>query len=122
MQESRMESKGQVSSRNKKVSLALFPVIGFLTMGISMPSCPGQQALQQQIDALQARATETDQKIQGLTTQVNTLSKEMNDAKSLLEQVGQTVIAQKDAISALEGAHKALEEKVGKSGGAKKRK
>jgi len=121
MQESRTESKGQASSRNKKIGAVLLPAIAFVTMGISMPSCPGQQAIQQQIDALQARATESDQKVQALTNQVSTLNKEMTDVKSLLEQVGQTVIAQKDAISALEAANKAMEEKMGK-GGAKKKK
>ena len=115
MRESRMETQG---SPARKVSIALLPVVGLLTMGISMPSCPGQQAIQQQMDALQARATESDQKVQSLTNQVATLNKEMADSKALLEQIGQTVIAQKDAISTLEAAQKALEERLPSKGAA----
>jgi hypothetical protein len=87
----------QIKTGTRILTLAGFPVIALLTMGIAMPSCPGQQAIQQQIDALTTRANEGDQKLQGMTTQVGSLSKEMTDAKALLEQLSQTVIAQKGA-------------------------
>jgi septal ring factor EnvC (AmiA/AmiB activator) len=117
----------QIKTGTRILTLAGFPVIALLTMGIAMPSCPGQQAIQQQIDALTTRANEGDQKLQGMTTQVGSLSKEMTDAKALLEQLSQTVIAQKDAIATLEASNKELQDKVagmgkGAAAGAKKKK
>ena len=71
-------------------------------MGMSMPSCPGQQAMQQQVDELQKREVAATQKAQALEGQVRALSGDMGQVKQLLEQVSRTVLAQKDSITQME--------------------
>jgi hypothetical protein len=60
----------QIKIGKRILTLAGFPAIALLTMGIAMPSCPGQQAIQQQIDALTTRANESDQKLLMLLSQI----------------------------------------------------
>lgn len=81
-------------------------------MGIAMPSCPGQQAMQQQIDALQAKNAEMAKHIQNLDNQVKADSNDMGQVKTLLSQVSNTVLAQKQAQDALEAQVKELTTKV----------
>lgn len=81
--------------------------LGIFTMGISMPSCPGQQALQQQVDTLQTAQTDATRKIQNLETQVKTLNHELTQVKGLLEQVPTTIQAQREALDSL---NKSVEE------------
>ena len=109
----------QKSFGTRILTFAGLPVLALATMGISMPSCPGQEAIQQQVDGLTSRLNEADQKVQALTTQVGTLSKEMTDAKALLEQLSQTVIAQKDAIATLQTSQEELQAKVASGGKGK---
>ncbi len=71
-------------------------------MGISMPSCPGQQAMQQQVDDLQKHEAAMNQKIQALDGQVRTLSGDMSQVKQLLDQVSRAVLAQKDSMAQME--------------------
>ncbi len=71
-------------------------------MGISVPSCPGQQAMQQQVDNLEKRETTTSQRIQALDTQVKQLATDMAKANQLLQTMGQTVLAQKGEMEALQ--------------------
>jgi len=58
-----------------------------LGMGMAMPSCPGQQEMQQKIDSLQTTNTDLSKKIQALTTQVNALNSDMSQVKTLLPQM-----------------------------------
>ena len=59
---------------NKKIQ-ALVTAGAFLGMGIAMPSCPGQQAMQQQIDTLQTKTIELTQKISKVDSQNQILAK-----------------------------------------------
>ena len=52
-----------------------------LGMGITMPSCPGQQAMQQQIDNLQTANQDLSKKVQLLNTQLNAIANDMNQVK-----------------------------------------
>ena len=100
------------------VAVAATAALGF---GFSMPSCPGQQAMQQQIDGLQAKQTEDAGKIEALSTQVATLNKDLTEARTLLGSVSQTVLGQKDQIMALEEGLKEVQGKLSSGKGARRR-
>jgi septal ring factor EnvC (AmiA/AmiB activator) len=70
----------------------------FFGMAMTLPSCPGQQAMQQQIDGLTTHQRQLDQRIQGLDTQLKNEASDLTQVKSLLNQLSQTVLAQKDAL------------------------
>ena len=53
-------------------------------LGFAMPSCPGQDAMQQQINALQSSNQEISKKVQTLTTQVTTLASENAEIKKFV--------------------------------------
>lgn len=81
-------------------------------MGISMPSCPGQQAMQQQIDELKTKNAEMTKQLQAHDNQVKTLMGEMSQVKTLLQQISSAVLAQKQALEQIDAAMKT---KSGKS-------
>mgnify|MGYP001575384422 CR=1 FL=1 len=85
-------------------------------MGLSMPSCPGQQALQHQVDGLVSREADLNRRIQMMETNLRAMNDEMIQVKTLLSQVSNTVLAQKTAIENLETSSKG---RGGGGGGAK---
>ncbi|MCM2278224.1 MAG: hypothetical protein NDJ89_09130 [Oligoflexia bacterium] len=78
-------------------------------MGISMPSCPGQQAMQQQIDALQASNADLTKKVQMLETQNKTTAQDLSQIKQLLEQMTNAIQGQKGELTQLGTAVKELQ-------------
>lgn len=86
----------------------------FFGLGFAMPSCPGQQALQQQVDTLQNSNQELTKRVQALNNQVTTLTSDMNQVKQLLPQMTNVIQAQKGAIDQLDAAVKELQPKKGK--------
>lgn len=92
----------------------------FLGMGLSMPSCPGQQAMQQQIDALQTANAEMSKKIQTLTTQVESVNADMTQVKQVLPQMTNVIQAQKGALDQLDASVKEMDAKIAKMGPKKK--
>lgn len=103
---------------NKKLTWVAFGA-AFAGMGMAMPSCPGQQAMQQQIDALNAKNGELEKRVQTMNTQLTTVNKDMGDVKTLLSQVSNTVLAQKQAIEQLDAAVKAAASKPAPKAAAK---
>jgi septal ring factor EnvC (AmiA/AmiB activator) len=87
----------------------------FLGMGISMPSCPGQQAMQQQIDSLQASNTDLSKKVQTLNNQLASLNNDMNQVKQLLPQMTNVIQAQKGALDQLDVQVKEVQAKLNKN-------
>lgn len=83
-------------------------------MGITMPSCPGQQAMQQQIDSLQTTNQDLNKKIQALTLQVNSLNSDMNQVKQLMPQITSLLTAEKTALEQLDATVKDLQGKTAK--------
>jgi len=82
------------------------PVIGasFLMMGLSMPSCPGQQAMQQQVDALKASEAEMKNRISGLEGQIKSLRDEAEQNKGLMAQLSTGIAEQGKAIEEMKAA------------------
>jgi septal ring factor EnvC (AmiA/AmiB activator) len=92
----------------------------FCGMGISMPSCPGQQAMQQQIDALQTSNADLTKKVQTLTTQLESANADLTQIKQVLPQMTNVIQAQKGALDQLDASVKELDSKVAKIGTKKK--
>jgi hypothetical protein len=86
----------------KKYFRYLIFAASFAGMGIAMPSCPGQQAMQLQIDGLQTTNLDTSKKLRALQTQVTGLSNDMNQVKQLLPQMTNVIQAQKGALDQLD--------------------
>ena len=95
----------------KKYYKYLIFAASFVGMGISMPSCPGQQAMQQQIDALQTANLETNKKLHTLQTQVTTFSNDMNQIKQLMPQMTNVIQAQKGALDQLDATVQQMKNK-----------
>ncbi len=73
-----------------------------LGLGISMPSCPGQQAMQQQLDSVEKRESALTQRVQSLENQLKNLNTEMGKVKQQLANISGIVIEQKRAIESLQ--------------------
>lgn len=79
----------------------------FVGMGLSLPSCPGQQAMQQQVDLLNTREADMNKRLQAAESEVRTMRGELNKVTTVLTQVGNTVLAQKATLEQMEAAAKA---------------
>ena len=71
-------------------------------LGLTLPSCPGNQAMQDQIDSVKLKESEFNKRIQSLDARIKAMNDELLQIKNVLEQVGKTVIAQKDALEKLD--------------------
>lgn len=78
-------------------------------MGIAMPSCPGQQAMQQQIDSLQSSQAELIKKLQTLEAQNKATAQKVQTLEDFAKQVGETIGAQKAAMDSMGLAIKELQ-------------
>ncbi|MEN9722360.1 MAG: hypothetical protein RJB38_346 [Pseudomonadota bacterium] len=86
--------------------------IAFLTMGLSMPSCPGQQAMQQQIDALSSSEKAMTNKIGALEGQIKSLKDDLEQTKTMLGQISKTAMDQTSTLERLDESVKALQTKA----------
>ena len=95
---------------NKKF---IAPILGssFLMMGLSMPSCPGQQALQQQVDALKTSETDMKNRLSATEASVKAMKEDLDQSKALVAQLSKTVVDQTSTLEKLDEAVKALSTK-----------
>lgn len=77
--------------------LALTP----LCMAISIPSCPGSSQIQDQLDQFEKRAAEDQKRIAALEAQTKLLREEMEQAKVLFQDMGNTILADSKKIEAI---------------------
>lgn len=91
---------------------ALALVGACLAMSFTMPSCPGQQAIQLQVDTLTTGHAEVAKRTANLEVQVKTANADLANIKQLMEQLGNAVQAQKASIDQLSQAMKDLDTKV----------
>ena len=89
--------------------LSLVVALAALGMGITMPSCPGQEAMQQQIDALQTKNAELTRKVTALEATTKKISDDMGKMTQLLAEMTNTIQAQKGAMDQMSGAIKELQ-------------
>ena len=78
-------------------------------MGVAMPNCPGQQAMQQQIDSLQTSQAEITKRMMNLDTQVKAVNGKLQAFEDFAKQASESIQAQKTAIEALGAAVKELQ-------------
>jgi septal ring factor EnvC (AmiA/AmiB activator) len=104
----------------KEIKWIMIPA-SFAAMGLGMPSCPGQQAMQQQIEMLQTANTDLSKKVQAHSQQLTNLNNDMNQVKQILPQVTNLLTSQKTALDQLEQAVKELQAKSSKGTPAKKK-
>ena len=109
------------SSPNQAALVGTFVVIltAFVGLGMSMPSCPGQQAMQQQIDSIQASNTDLSKRLQTIDSQTKTLNGDMSQVKQLLKPMSDAIQAQKTAIDQLDANFKELQTKLAAAAAAK---
>jgi peptidoglycan hydrolase CwlO-like protein len=91
--------------------IAIF-IAAFIGMGMSLPSCPGDKAMQQQIDMLQASNQDMTRKLQNLDNQLKSSANDIIGQKSLITQLATTVSAQKEAIDNLYNQIKIIQAKL----------
>src|SRR4051812_34714737 len=106
--------KERVEKSMKKYFRYLIFAASFLGMGISMPSCPGQQAMQLQLETLQNANLDVGKKLKTLQTQVTAMSNDMNQVKQLLPQMTNVIQAQKGALDQLDTTVQQMRNKSGK--------
>ena len=97
-----------------KKSVLRFALTGlaFAGMAFTLPSCPGQQALQEQVDTMSTSVQKQTKAVNDLSAQVRTMNDEMNTMKSLLSQVSSTVLAQKTTIEELQAKTVSLDQRL----------
>lgn len=83
-----------------------------LGLGMSMPSCPGEKAMQQQLDSLQTSHADLTKKVQVLDAQIKTLNNEMTQVKQLLGQMTSAIQTQGGALERLDGAVKEIQTRL----------
>jgi peptidoglycan hydrolase CwlO-like protein len=94
--------------RHTYTQIILFAA-AFTGMGMSLPSCPGDKAMQQQIDMLQQNNADMTRKLQALNGQIQSLGADLGSQKQVMTQLASTVAAQKEAIDNIYGSVKALQ-------------
>ncbi len=105
----------------KNPTRSLVLAVAFLGMGFTMPSCPGQKEMQQEIDLLRTAHTDLSKKLQTVTDQMTALNADMAQVKQLLPQITNVIEAQKGTFDRLEASIKELQFKTNKNGFKKKK-
>jgi peptidoglycan hydrolase CwlO-like protein len=100
-----------VVMKNKKIFVAVLTG-ACLAMAMTMPSCPGQQAMQQQIDALQSSQQDMANKVRGLETQVKGANAGADEQKKIIADLTTAVAAQKTAIDNMNASIQQLDTKI----------
>lgn len=99
--------------RALRKSVRWLPIAGMLalTLAMTMPSCPGQQAMQQQIDALQSSNNRLNSQLMSMDSQLRAISADNANLKQAMQGMAQAVDGQKATIDQLSGAMKDLQQK-----------
>ena len=84
----------------RKTYLARFTGVS-ITLALLLSGCPGDQAMQQQIEASNTKIAELTKQTQALDAQVKAMATEAAQVKQLITQVSQEVLAHKDQIEQL---------------------
>ena len=95
-------------------------VAAFIGMGMSMPGCPDQKAIQSQIDALQASSAELKTRVQALDQQMSGITNASNQTQELLTQMNGVIQAQKQAMDTLAAKVEAMHRAPAPAAAAKK--
>ncbi|MDR3606482.1 MAG: hypothetical protein P4M08_03775 [Oligoflexia bacterium] len=81
-------------------------------MGVTMPSCPGQQAMQDQIDAMKASQAEIMKRTQAHETELKQIVDAINQLKTESQGVGASAGQLKAEIDQLKTAVQSIETRL----------
>ena len=96
---------------NKTMSIVACTA-AFIGMGMGMPQCPGEKAMQDQVDSLKATQITMTQKLNSVDTQAKAANTDVGQIKQAITQLAGAVDAQKDALKRLDDSIKDLQTKV----------
>src|SRR5262245_52266283 len=99
---------------NKKMTIVALSS-AFIGMGIAMPQCPGEKAMQDQIDQLKATQITMTQKLQAMDSQVKAATTKMDTMSQAIVTLGSAVDAQKGALERLNAAVTEMQTKMAAS-------
>lgn len=87
-----------------KKQFALSATLGsaLLLMGINIPSCPGQQAMQKQLDDSATKQAELTKNISTQADKIKGLEKEVSDLKTSLGEVAEVLKSHKATIEGVQ--------------------
>lgn len=100
--------------KRTKFSAYTIAIAAFLGMGMSVPSCPGQQEMKDQMSALQTENGNLKKQVAAMDGQVKTLSTEMGQVKQLLKPMADAIQAQKAAMDQLDANLREIQAKMAK--------
>ncbi len=109
-----------MTRRTHKFASFGFACAVLLSMGITMPSCPGQQAMQQQIDTLTASNQQLTRKIQEMDGSLKPLVSDMGQVKQLLPEMTKVIQGHRDELATLTTQLKEMQARLPAAKGAKK--
>jgi uncharacterized protein YoxC len=104
----------------KQITQTVVFISAFICMGMSLPSCPGDKAMQTQIDGLTQSNADITRKLQMLDSQNRSLASDLQTQKQVLTQLASTAAAQKEAIDNLYTSVKQLQSRPAPAAPAKK--
>ena len=87
-------------------------VAAFFGLGMSMPSCPGQQAMQQQIDTLTQQNADLTRRLMAIDGRLKPVEADMSQVKQLLKPMSDAIQAQKAAMDQLDANIKNIQAKL----------
>src|SRR4051812_16080074 len=96
----------------KKLISAAWMGVAVLAMGITMPQCPGQQAMQQQIDDLRTKEADLNKKLAALETAVRPAVTDVAAMKQGITPMVQQVQAMAPRLDTLEAGMKDIQAKM----------
>lgn len=110
-----------MKTNQPRSNITYYVVLGaaFLGMGMSMPSCPGQQAMQQQVDLLTQQNQELNKRTLSMDGQIKSLNSDMTQVKTLLKPMADAIQAQKAGMDQLDANLKEIQTRLAAAGSAK---
>jgi TolA-binding protein len=81
-------------------------VAAFFTMAFTLPGCPDMDAMNQKMADLDKKSSDNTKQLREIADQLRIINDEHNTMKTLVSQVSQTVLEQKDALEKMDAAMK----------------
>ena len=104
--------------KNRKLLFWVTMTVSTFGLGIAMPSCPGQQAMQQQVDLLQTKNRELSTRIQTMENSLKTMTADLDQLRQLPGKITPALQSYQAELEKINTAITAMQTQM-KSGGSK---
>ncbi len=101
-----------MKNRRSLKLLAPVPFLALTALGMAMPSCPGQQEMQQKIDKLETDHATLNKQVLNLNERLATVEKDMGIVKQALQPVVNAFTNQRKDLDGLTARVEALQTQV----------